>query len=88
MIIILIIINFILIFILDKNIYINFIINNELEIFNNINIFFKENRINLNKLYNYPSNLITLLIINYLFFTLIVAVKITNFFFGPLRTLF
>lgn len=64
------------------------IFNNEIEIIYNINLLIKENSLNLNKLYNYPSNLITLLLINYLFFTLIIAVKITNFFFGPLRTIF
>lgn len=86
--IILIFINILLIFFIDKTLFINFIINREITIFNDINIFIKENIINLNKLYNYPSNLITLLLINYLFFTLVIVVKITNFFSGPLRTIF
>nr|UOU85133.1 NADH dehydrogenase subunit 6 [Tipula paludosa] len=47
--------------------------------------FIKENSINLNKLYNFPTNMLTLLLINYLFLTLIIIVKITNNFFGPLR---
>nr|DAZ87544.1 TPA_asm: NADH dehydrogenase subunit 6 [Trichosia splendens] len=55
------------------------------------NIFYyseiKENYLMINKLYNYPTNMITLMLINYLFFTLIVIVKITNFFYGPLRNL-
>lgn len=37
------------------------------------------------KLYNYPTNFITILLINYLLLTLIAIVKITNIFFGPLR---
>lgn len=85
---IIIIINFLLIIIIDKNTFLNLIINRELTEFNSRNIFIKENSINLNKLYNYPSNFITIFLINYLFFTLVVVVKITNFFSGPLRTIF
>nr|AMN09013.1 NADH dehydrogenase subunit 6 [Cylindrotoma sp. ZK-2016] len=44
-----------------------------------------ENSLNLNKLYNFPTNMITLMMINYLFLTLIIIVKITNNFYGPLR---
>nr|AMP43817.1 NADH dehydrogenase subunit 6 [Suragina sp. KW-2016] len=44
-----------------------------------------ENTLNLNKLYNYPTNIITLILINYLLLTLIAVVKITNIFYGPLR---
>lgn len=62
----------------------SFINNNEI-----INIFFNnfdvENTTNLNKLYNFPTNLITLLLINYLLLTLIAVVKITDIFYGPLR---
>lgn len=66
------------------NIFIN---NNEI-----INYSFKillspENLNSIYKLFNFPTNWITLLLINYLFFTLIVSVKITNFFYGPLRNL-
>lgn len=39
----------------------------------------------LSSLYNYPSCILTIVIILYLLFTLIVSVKITNFSFGPLR---
>nr|YP_010398720.1 NADH dehydrogenase subunit 6 [Axarus fungorum]UQK95139.1 NADH dehydrogenase subunit 6 [Axarus fungorum] len=46
---------------------------------------FLENNFTLNKLYNFPMNLITILLINYLFLTLIATVKITNIFEGPLR---
>uniref|UniRef100_A0AB39A6R1 NADH-ubiquinone oxidoreductase chain 6 n=1 Tax=Harnischia angularis TaxID=3231395 RepID=A0AB39A6R1_9DIPT len=46
---------------------------------------FMENNLTLNKLYNFPMNIITILLINYLFLTLIATVKITNIFEGPLR---
>nr|QWT71659.1 NADH dehydrogenase subunit 6 [Simuliidae sp. Cyprus 2] len=49
------------------------------------NSFVKENSINLNKLYNYPTNFLTIVLINYLFLTLIAVVKVTNIFYGPLR---
>nr|UFZ13278.1 NADH dehydrogenase subunit 6 [Corydalus sp. 3 YLJ-2021a] len=44
-----------------------------------------ENSMDLLKLYNFPTMNLTLLLINYLFLTLIIIVKITNIFFGPLR---
>lgn len=47
--------------------------------------YINENFLNLNKLYNFPINFITILLINYLFLTLIVIVKITNINKGPLR---
>nr|AVN67494.1 NADH dehydrogenase subunit 6 [Panchlora nivea] len=37
------------------------------------------------KLYNFPTNIITIMLALYLFLTLIVVVKITNIFEGPLR---
>nr|YP_009647940.1 NADH dehydrogenase subunit 6 [Isophya major]QBZ37741.1 NADH dehydrogenase subunit 6 [Isophya major] len=37
------------------------------------------------KLYNTPTKLLTLMLVCYLFFTLIAVVKITNIFLGPLR---
>nr|AVN68331.1 NADH dehydrogenase subunit 6 [Ectobius sp. Z254C] len=37
------------------------------------------------KLYNHPTNLITIMLASYLFLTLIIVVKITNIFKGPLR---
>nr|QOL00540.1 NADH dehydrogenase subunit 6 [Atlanticus sinensis] len=40
------------------------------------------------KLYNKPNHLITLMLVTYLFLTLIVIVKITNIFQGPLRQKF
>lgn len=81
--IIIIIIIYFLIF--DLN-YINFILNYEINLFKNLNIFLNEDSLNLNKLYSYPTNFSTIFIIIYLFLTLIVIVKITNLFYGPLRT--
>ena len=49
------------------------------------NSFIRENTISLNKLYNYPTNFLTIVLINYLFLTLIAVVKVTNIFYGPLR---
>nr|QNE85965.1 NADH dehydrogenase subunit 6 [Simulium ornatum] len=49
------------------------------------NSFISENTISLNKLYNYPTNFLTIVLINYLFLTLIAVVKVTNIFYGPLR---
>lgn len=71
--------------IIDKRITTYFSINLEIESINTIKNFIPENSINLNKLYNFPTNIITLLLINYLFLTLIIIVKITNNFSGPLR---
>nr|AVN68152.1 NADH dehydrogenase subunit 6 [Megaloblatta sp. ECMD1] len=38
-----------------------------------------------NKLYNYPTNIMTIILASYLFLTLITVIKITNIFKGPLR---
>nr|QEE94252.1 NADH dehydrogenase subunit 6 [Ochlerotatus fulvus] len=72
-------------FFMDKSIIDNFINNNEMmNLFNSISLL-PENLIELNKMYNFPTNLITLLLINYLFLTLLVTVKITKKNYGPLR---
>nr|YP_010397587.1 NADH dehydrogenase subunit 6 [Potthastia gaedii]UQJ73626.1 NADH dehydrogenase subunit 6 [Potthastia gaedii] len=77
---------FILIIFLDMNmIFNNFSLNNEMMNLMNMNSFINENSIDLNKLYNFPTNMLTILLINYLFLTLIAVVKITNIFEGPLR---
>lgn len=44
-----------------------------------------ENYINLSKLYEAPNNFITIILVIYLFLTLIIVVKITKSFIGPLR---
>nr|YP_010236189.1 NADH dehydrogenase subunit 6 [Desmomyia sinensis]QTD82963.1 NADH dehydrogenase subunit 6 [Desmomyia sinensis] len=72
-------------FIMDSSLINNMFINNEMYNLNIMNSYIKENSLNLNKLYNFPSNMITLLLINYLLLTLIAVVKITNIFYGPLR---
>nr|YP_010691313.1 NADH dehydrogenase subunit 6 [Drosophila neocordata]WBU93963.1 NADH dehydrogenase subunit 6 [Drosophila neocordata] len=59
--------------------------NNEMESIFNFNSYFLENSLSLNKIYNFPTNFITILLMNYLLITLIVIVKITKLFKGPLR---
>nr|AMH85614.1 NADH dehydrogenase subunit 6 [Pseudogriphoneura sp. ACMJ-2016] len=81
------IINFmiIILFILDKTFLIHFSKNNEMILFNSMNDLLNENSLNLNKLYNYPTNFVNILLMIYLLITLIAIVKITKLFFGPLR---
>nr|YP_002916051.1 NADH dehydrogenase subunit 6 [Eriogyna pyretorum]ACN22009.1 NADH dehydrogenase subunit 6 [Eriogyna pyretorum] len=62
--------------------------NSEMFNFSNLMMFFNENKINLNKLYNNQTFMLTYLLIIYLFITLIAMVKITNIFYGPLRSNF
>nr|QLY90094.1 NADH dehydrogenase subunit 6 [Metalimnobia quadrinotata] len=76
---------FLLMFI-DSMLISSFLMNMEMNINTNAYNFIQENSTNLNKLYNFPTNIITLLMINYLFLTLIIIVKITNNFNGPLRS--
>lgn len=62
---------------------------NNLEINNYFNIFLffnNENKINLNKLYNNQTFILIIILIIYLFITLVAVVKIRNIFFGPLRS--
>ena len=70
---------------LDNSFIQSFIYNNEIFRLFSLNSIIDENTVNLNKLYNFPTNILTVLLINYLFLTLIAAVKITNIFYGPLR---
>nr|YP_009488080.1 NADH dehydrogenase subunit 6 [Anopheles pseudotibiamaculatus]AWB99951.1 NADH dehydrogenase subunit 6 [Anopheles pseudotibiamaculatus] len=77
-------INFFLFF-CDKSLIEQFIMNLEMTNLFNMNELISENMLSLNKMYNFPTNLITLLLINYLFLTLLVTVKITKKFYGPLR---
>nr|YP_009775568.1 NADH dehydrogenase subunit 6 [Pontia edusa]QJA15794.1 NADH dehydrogenase subunit 6 [Pontia edusa] len=70
-----------------KNYYLfNNFINNEMNNFNEYFLFFNENKISLSKLYNSQTFLMIMMIIIYLFITLIAVIKITNIFFGPLRS--
>nr|YP_010484502.1 NADH dehydrogenase subunit 6 [Omphisa fuscidentalis]UVW80027.1 NADH dehydrogenase subunit 6 [Omphisa fuscidentalis] len=64
---------------------------NNLEMDNLFNMFLwfnNENKFNLSKLYNNQTFLIMIMLIIYLFITLIAVVKITNIFYGPLRSSF
>nr|YP_010952486.1 NADH dehydrogenase subunit 6 [Macroglossum fritzei]WMQ52741.1 NADH dehydrogenase subunit 6 [Macroglossum fritzei] len=66
--------------------WMNLIYNSEMNNLLNFIFFNNENKINLNKLYNNNSSMLMMLLIIYLFITLIAVVKITNIFYGPLRT--
>ena len=70
---------------IDKNIIFFYFINHETFSFDILNKFILENSQILNKLYNFPINLITIALIIFLLITLIAIVKITNVFEGPLR---
>nr|YP_009144413.1 NADH dehydrogenase subunit 6 [Papilio glaucus]AKJ25894.1 NADH dehydrogenase subunit 6 [Papilio glaucus] len=68
--------------------WLNFSFNYEMKNLINFFIFFNnENKINLTKLYNNQTYLMMLMLIIYLFITLVAIVKITNIFFGPLRSM-
>nr|YP_010693162.1 NADH dehydrogenase subunit 6 [Zeugodacus diversus]WCB98408.1 NADH dehydrogenase subunit 6 [Zeugodacus diversus] len=70
---------------MDKSSTTFFIQNLEMQPYHQMNILMPENALSLNKLYNFPTNLITILLMNYLLITLIAVVKITKLFYGPLR---
>nr|QYH50545.1 NADH dehydrogenase subunit 6 [Papilio nephelus chaonulus]WHL46750.1 NADH dehydrogenase subunit 6 [Papilio nephelus] len=68
--------------------WLNFSFNYEMKNLMNFFIFFNnENKINLSKLYNKQTHLMMMMLIIYLFITLVAIVKITNIFFGPLRSI-
>nr|WAU48207.1 NADH dehydrogenase subunit 6 [Agriades orbitulus] len=71
-----------------NNLYwMNMMINEEMmNLFNSIYFLNEFNNINLSKLYNKQTYLMMMMMIIYLFITLITVVKITNIFFGPLRS--
>nr|YP_009919023.1 NADH dehydrogenase subunit 6 [Norellisoma spinimanum]QMP96616.1 NADH dehydrogenase subunit 6 [Norellisoma spinimanum] len=77
----------IMLFFINKNNLMNYS-NMEIKSISNMNSFLMENSLSLNKLYNYPTNMLTILLMNYLLITLIAVVKITNLFKGPLRPMF
>nr|YP_010449385.1 NADH dehydrogenase subunit 6 [Jamides bochus]UTT74589.1 NADH dehydrogenase subunit 6 [Jamides bochus] len=73
-------------FYLKNNLYfMNKMINEEMMMFFN-SFFYDYNNINLSKLYNEQTYFLMMMMIIYLFITLIAVVKITNIFFGPLRS--
>nr|AHL17288.1 NADH dehydrogenase subunit 6 [Dichorragia nesimachus] len=75
-------------FIFKNNLsWMNFSFNDEMINFFNMFLFFNsEFNINLIKLYNEQNYLMMMMLIIYLFITLIVVIKITNIFYGPLRS--
>nr|YP_010852844.1 NADH dehydrogenase subunit 6 [Athyma daraxa]WGL40263.1 NADH dehydrogenase subunit 6 [Athyma daraxa] len=67
--------------------WMNFSFNDEMiNLFNSMLFFNNEYNFSLIKLYNNQNYFLMLMLIIYLFITLIAIVKITNIFFGPLRT--
>nr|YP_004072438.1 NADH dehydrogenase subunit 6 [Grapholita molesta]ADR72178.1 NADH dehydrogenase subunit 6 [Grapholita molesta] len=67
--------------------WMNISFNDEMNNFFNSNLFFNnENKISLSKLYNNQTFLMMMMMIIYLFIALVAVVKITNIFFGPLRS--
>nr|AII02241.1 NADH dehydrogenase subunit 6 [Oegoconia novimundi] len=69
--------------------WMNFFNNSEMNNFNYSYIYFNnENKLNLIKLYNNHTFLLMMMMIIYLFITLVAIIKITNIFFGPLRSSF
>lgn len=64
----------------SMNIFINEDINNNI-----FNYLINENYLSLSKIYNQPNNFLIILLIIYLLLTLVIVVKITNLFNGPLR---
>nr|YP_009312774.1 NADH dehydrogenase subunit 6 [Ducetia japonica]AOV63736.1 NADH dehydrogenase subunit 6 [Ducetia japonica] len=59
--------------------------NLDLQLMSFNNNYHNESTFLLTKLYNTPTKILTLMLVCYLFLTLIVVVKITNIFLGPLR---
>nr|QZR91992.1 NADH dehydrogenase subunit 6 [Filchnerella sunanensis] len=69
---------------LDKSLYIDLSKNSDTSITNNI-MNFQEMTLSLNKIYNNPTFMITMMMMIYLFLTLLAVVKITNINQGPIR---
>nr|YP_009537789.1 NADH dehydrogenase subunit 6 [Adelpha ethelda]AYN60493.1 NADH dehydrogenase subunit 6 [Adelpha ethelda] len=75
------------IFFKNNLIWMNFSFNDEMINLFDSNLFFNnEYNFNLTKLYNKQNYFMMIMLIIYLFITLIAIVKITNIFFGPLRS--
>nr|YP_009434629.1 NADH dehydrogenase subunit 6 [Dorcadia ioffi]ATF28034.1 NADH dehydrogenase subunit 6 [Dorcadia ioffi] len=76
--------NIIILWMMKDWFFINYF--NNLDTMNNVfSMNLNLNTMNLNKLYNFPNNMMTIMLILYLLITLIIVVKITNMFYGPLR---
>nr|UHA56200.1 NADH dehydrogenase subunit 6 [Trigonodes hyppasia] len=71
-----------------NNLYwMNFSFNSDMNDFLSLSMFINnDNKINLSKLYNNQTFMIMVMLIIYLLITLIAVVKITNIFYGPLRS--
>lgn len=69
----------------DKIFYLFNLLSPDNNILNYSNNFYSENALLLNKLFNFPINIFSIMLIIYLFLTLLAVVKITNIFEGPLR---
>nr|YP_010491919.1 NADH dehydrogenase subunit 6 [Westermannia superba]UWM92705.1 NADH dehydrogenase subunit 6 [Westermannia superba] len=82
-------INLMLSFFFHKNLlWMNMSTNSDMENFISMNLFINnENKININKLYNNQTYMMMLMMMIYLFVTLVAVVKITNIFYGPLRSI-
>nr|YP_010022257.1 NADH dehydrogenase subunit 6 [Asyndetus clavipes]QOL12447.1 NADH dehydrogenase subunit 6 [Asyndetus clavipes] len=77
--------SFLFLMFIDSSLMSSIYQNNEMSELSNYFSLIKENNIMLNKIYNFPTNYMTIILINYLLITLIAIVKITNVFYGPLR---
>nr|QZR91940.1 NADH dehydrogenase subunit 6 [Filchnerella pamphagoides] len=69
---------------IDKSLYIDLSKNSDTSLTNNI-MNFQEMTISLNKIYNNPTFMITMMMMIYLFLALLAVVKITNINQGPIR---
>nr|YP_010326918.1 NADH dehydrogenase subunit 6 [Anomis mesogona]UNP54167.1 NADH dehydrogenase subunit 6 [Anomis mesogona] len=77
---------FIMYLLIDNLFWMNLSMNSDMFNFLSLNFFFNnENKMSLNKLYNNQTFMIMLMLVIYLFITLIAVVKITNIFYGPIR---
>nr|UDF83714.1 NADH dehydrogenase subunit 6 [Allognosta vagans] len=75
----------IILFFMDKMFMLSIFNNDNMNKLIQFNFMLPNNSLTLIKLYNFPTNLISILLMNYLLLTLIMVVKITNSFYGPLR---
>nr|ALF04111.1 NADH dehydrogenase subunit 6 [Styloperla sp. YZD-2015] len=69
----------------DMSSWLTMINNNDMLNLPSITLYQEESHMSLMKLYNQPTSIITLMLITYLFLTLIAVVKITAISSGPLR---
>nr|YP_010547176.1 NADH dehydrogenase subunit 6 [Abia berezowskii]UYK52063.1 NADH dehydrogenase subunit 6 [Abia berezowskii] len=79
---------FMMLIIMTLMMYFYFNLNLEFNMMNYTNILMNQNhllKISLKKMFNYPNNLMMILMINYLLITLFIVVKIININKGPLR---